>query len=141
MCFLVAVTEPSGFASINVPFQTANRHVVTNVKKPAEMFALSECTQIAVIMAAQCCYKLSMFFQQVCWKKTAGNLQQGIMRLLLRNISGCTREALHVDVDSLLARTTCRNIENYYSSIWTLYHDFGCNTFRTVLYFTTYLGR
>ena len=42
-----AVTEPSGFASKWLPFQTAKRHV-TIVKKPAKMFALSGWTQIAV---------------------------------------------------------------------------------------------
>ena len=44
----VAVAEPSGFASKWLPFQTAKRHV-TNVKKPAKMFALSDWMQIAVL--------------------------------------------------------------------------------------------
>ena len=43
----VAVTEPLGFASKCLPFQTAKRHV-TNVKKLAKTFALSAWTQIAV---------------------------------------------------------------------------------------------
>ena len=46
----VAVTEASGFASKWLPFQTAKRRV-TNVKKPAKMFALSNWKQIAVIPA------------------------------------------------------------------------------------------
>ena len=44
----VAVAEPSGFASKWLPFQTAKRHV-TNVKKPAKMFVLSDWTQIALL--------------------------------------------------------------------------------------------
>ena len=44
-----AVTEPSGFASKWLQFQTAKRHV-TNVKKLAKMFALGAWTQIAVLM-------------------------------------------------------------------------------------------
>ena len=43
----VALTEPSGFASKWLPFQTAKRHV-TNGKNPAKMFALSDWTKIAV---------------------------------------------------------------------------------------------
>ena len=42
-----AVTEPSGFVSKWLPFQTAKRHV-TNVKNLAKMFAFSAWTQIAV---------------------------------------------------------------------------------------------
>ena len=45
----VAVTEPSGFASKWLPFQTAKRHV-TNVNKLAKIFALSAWTQIALFL-------------------------------------------------------------------------------------------
>ena len=61
-----AVTEPSGFASKWLPFQTAKR-LVTNVKNLAKMFALSAWTQIAVSMIANiqftnlCCIMVQYF--------------------------------------------------------------------------------